>query len=66
MDDSNFLTQLALYISTPSAAQFTNQNNRPWYGNISNWNVTAVTNMAGAFQIIHRSMMILQVGTLVT
>ena len=50
MDDSNFLTQLALYISTPSAAQFTNQNNRPWYGNISNWNVTAVTNMTGAFQ----------------
>ena len=49
LTNANIQAVVNAWIANPSASQFTNQNNHPYYGLISVWNVTQVTNMNSLF-----------------
>ena len=40
---------ITAWITNPKAAQFTEKNNIPYYGNISNWDVSKITDMSYLF-----------------
>ena len=47
--DANIQTVLDLWVSNPISPQFTETNNTPYYGNISDWDVSQVTDMSELF-----------------
>ena len=48
--DGTFNTAITDWFDNPSAAQFTDANNVPYYGLIGDWDVSQVTTMANAFK----------------
>ena len=60
--DANIQTAVNDWVSAPNSPQFTETNNTPYYGNISDWDVSQVTDMGWVFMINKLLMMIFQVG----
>ena len=50
LTDANFQQVVDDWISDPNSAQFIDTNNTPYYGLISDWDVSQVTNMSNAFE----------------
>ena len=48
--DANIRQAVSDWISNPNSAQFINVSNTPYYGAISNWDVSQVTNMSELFR----------------
>ena len=48
--DASFNTVLAAWFANPNDSQFITSGNSPYYGHISDWDTSLVTNMASAFQ----------------
>ena len=49
LNNTTIVTVLTAWISDPTQAMFTYQNNTPWYNVINNWNTTGVTAMNDLF-----------------
>ena len=49
LTDSDIHNAVSLWISNPSAPEFTNTNNTPYYSTISNWDTSQVTDMSYLF-----------------
>jgi hypothetical protein len=48
--DANIRQAVSDWISNPNSAQFINVSNTPYYGNISDWDVSQVTDMSELFR----------------